>query len=80
MALAQSQPEARKGKLLCLCYRVKNNRSIKKTKVWNHLYLKGFTPGHKIWYLHGERFDYGSSSEPHTADRLDEPRDCSDGK
>ncbi|XP_013624852.1 PREDICTED: uncharacterized protein LOC106331040 [Brassica oleracea var. oleracea] len=42
-------------------------------EVWSHLYLKGFTRGYKIWYLHGERFEYGSSSEPQTADRLDEP-------
>ncbi|XP_013624132.1 PREDICTED: uncharacterized protein LOC106330138 [Brassica oleracea var. oleracea] len=74
MGVVQSQPEARTSKyLLCPCSTCKNNIRVKKMEVWSHLYLKGFTRGYKIWYLHGERFEYGSSSEPQTADRLDEP-------
>lgn len=46
---------------------------MKKMDVWNHLYLKWFMPGYKIWYLYEERLDYSSISEHHTADCLDEP-------
>jgi len=74
MGVVQSQPEARTSKyLLCPCSTCKNNIRVKKMEVWSHLYLKGFTRCYKIWYLHGERFEYGSSSDPQTADRLDEP-------
>ena len=45
-------------------------------RFWTHLYLKGFTPNYKVWYLHGETtgYEYGSTNEPHTVDRLEEPR------
>ncbi|CAG7863763.1 unnamed protein product [Brassica rapa] len=36
----------------------------------------GFMPNYKVWYLHGETtsYEYGSSSEPQTVDRLEESR------
>ncbi|CAG7863762.1 unnamed protein product, partial [Brassica rapa] len=38
--------------------------------------MKGFMPNYKVWYLHGETtgYEYGSSSEPQTVDRLEESR------
>ncbi|WZY87210.1 hypothetical protein YC2023_033594 [Brassica napus] len=74
MALVERLPEAPIGKLICPCSICKNNRKIKKMDIWSHLYLKGFMPGYKRWYLHGEQIlDYASTSEPQTADRVDEP-------
>lgn len=75
MALAQEQPETKKTrKLKCPCSTCHNIRTIKIAEVWNHLYFNGFMPGYKIWYIHGERPDYASTSEPYIADRLDERR------
>ncbi|WZY88076.1 hypothetical protein YC2023_044811 [Brassica napus] len=36
----------------------------------------GFMSNYKFWYLHGETtgYEYGSSSETQTVDRLEEPR------
>ncbi|XP_010507019.1 PREDICTED: uncharacterized protein LOC104783577 [Camelina sativa] len=31
-------------------------------------------PGYKIWFLHGERPEYNSSSEPYIVDSVEEPR------
>ena len=69
MALVERQPEAQNGKFKCPCSSCKNNRSIKKMEIWNHLYLKGFMSGYKRWYLYGEEIlDYASTSKPHSTD------------
>lgn len=39
---------------LKLKYSCKNNRNVKKTDVWKHLYLNGFKTSYKIWCLHEE--------------------------
>lgn len=74
MAVAQQQLEAKKGMLKCTCSSCKTNRSVKKMDIRSHLYLKKFIHGCNILYLHGERSEYGSTSESHTAYWVDEHR------
>uniref|UniRef100_A0A0D3CR77 Transposase-associated domain-containing protein n=1 Tax=Brassica oleracea var. oleracea TaxID=109376 RepID=A0A0D3CR77_BRAOL len=74
MGLVQRQPEAETGMLRCPCSNCKNRKIIKEWDVWTHLYLNGFTRSYKIWYHHGETdYEYGSTSEPQPAVRLEEP-------
>ncbi|WZZ75342.1 hypothetical protein YC2023_086712 [Brassica napus] len=74
MGLVQRQPEAETGMLRCPCSNCKNRKIIKECDVWTHLYLNGFTRSYKIWYHHGETdYEYGSTSEPQPAVRLEEP-------
>ncbi|KAL1224615.1 hypothetical protein V5N11_000944 [Cardamine amara subsp. amara] len=72
MQVAGNQPRVQKsGKLICPCSICQNSRNVRVEIVWHHLYSNGFTPGYKIWYLHGERnYDYGSTSEPTVSDSL----------
>nr|VDD06214.1 unnamed protein product [Brassica oleracea] len=72
--LFQRQPEAETGMLRCPCSNCKNRKIIKEWDVWTHLYLNGFTRSYKIWYHHRETdYEYGSTSEPQHAVRLEEP-------
>ncbi|KAL1224623.1 hypothetical protein V5N11_000952 [Cardamine amara subsp. amara] len=66
MEVAGNQPFVLKSsKLICPCSICRNSRNVRVELVWHHLYNNGFTPGYKIWYLHGEqKYDYGSTSEP----------------
>lgn len=75
MELACQQPEAKKNsKLKCPCSLCRNSHNIRIDLVWNHLYVNGFMTGYKIWFLHGERPDYASTSEPYVTDILEESR------
>ncbi|XP_056858427.1 uncharacterized protein LOC130507800, partial [Raphanus sativus] len=74
MGKALNQPEAKSGMLRCPCSTCKNRKVIKQLDVWTHLYTRGFTRSYKIWYHHGETdYEYGSTSEPQPAVRLEEP-------
>uniref|UniRef100_A0A0D3C4P5 Transposase-associated domain-containing protein n=1 Tax=Brassica oleracea var. oleracea TaxID=109376 RepID=A0A0D3C4P5_BRAOL len=74
MRLVQRQPEAETCMLRCPCSNCKNRKIIKEWDVWTHLYLNGFTRSYKIWYHHGETdYEYGITSEPQPAVRLEEP-------
>ena len=74
MGLVQRQPEAETGMLRCPCSNCKNRKIIKEWDVWTHLYLNGFTRSYKIWFHHGETdYEYGNTSEPQPAVRLEEP-------
>ncbi|XP_023644517.1 uncharacterized protein LOC111832431 [Capsella rubella] len=75
MELACQQPSAKTTrKLKCPCSLCQNSHNIRIDLVWGHLYANGFMPGYKIWFLHGERSEYGSSSEPYIFDSVEEPR------
>ncbi|KAL1222030.1 hypothetical protein V5N11_025489 [Cardamine amara subsp. amara] len=72
MKVAGNQPRVLKSsKLKCPCSVCRNSRNVAVEIVWHHLYTNGFTPGYKIWYLHGEtNYDHGSSSEPTVSEFL----------
>ncbi|XP_010518611.1 PREDICTED: uncharacterized protein LOC104793884 [Camelina sativa] len=75
MELACQQPIVlQTRKLKCPCSICRNSHNIRIDLVWGHLSSNGFMPGYKIWFLHGERPEYISSSEPYIVDSVEEPR------
>ncbi|KAL1212282.1 hypothetical protein V5N11_026976 [Cardamine amara subsp. amara] len=65
MAFANSQPLAQSngGKFFCPCSVCKNDKFLPGTRIWNHLYSRGFMPDYYVWYKHGEEInmDIGTS-------------------
>jgi len=56
MTFANSQPltQSNGGKFFCPCSVCKNDKFLPGSKIWKHIYSRGFMQDYYVWYNHGE--------------------------
>ena len=59
MTFANSQPltQSNGGKFFCPCSVCKNDKFLPGSKIWKHIYSRGFMQDYYVWYNHGEEID-----------------------